>query len=146
MGVLMLEQIGTDLVPTWNTPLTTRQYMWFNKQKKQKMEVIQNYVPTSKAQLIQMAMYVNNGDLHKAQEMFDFYAKNLELPDFDPVSPTFMQQFKANASGIFSWIKENQGDLINGYQFIQSIIKNKGALPTMLEEAADGAPLPPINE
>ena len=68
--------------------------LWFNKDKKKKMEFIQNYVPTSKAQLLQVAMYFNKGDIAKAQEMFDYYSKNLNLPDFDPVSPTFMQQVR----------------------------------------------------
>lgn len=117
--------------------------LWFNgKFNKKKMEYIQNYVPTSKAQLLQVAMYFNNGDIKKAQEMFDYYAKNLDLPDFDPISPTFMQQVKSNASDLFGWIKENQGDIIQGVQFIQSVIKNKGVIPPVSVEE----PLPPINE
>jgi UPF0288 family protein (methanogenesis marker protein 3) len=119
--------------------------LWFNKDKKKKMEFIQNYVPTSKAQLLQVAMYFNKGDIQKAQEMFDFYAKNLDLPDFDPVSPTFMQQVKSNASDIYGWIKENQGDIVQGYQLIYSIIKNKGALPVGEPTGTVVEPLPPIN-
>ena len=118
--------------------------LWFNKEKRKKMEFIQNYVPTSKAQLLQVAMYFNKGDISKAQEMFDFYAKNLDLPDFDPIAPTFMQQMKSNASDIFTWVKENQGDIVQGYQLIYSIIKNKGALPIATDATAE--PLPPINE
>lgn len=118
--------------------------LWFNKEKKKKMEFIQNYVPTSKAQLLQVAMYFNKGDLQKAQEMFDFYAKNLQLPDFDPVAPTFMQQVRSNAVDLFSWIKENQEDIVNGYEFVRSIIANKGAIPPVAQEVAE--PLPPINE
>ena len=117
--------------------------LWFNKKKKQKMEFIQNYVPTSKAQLIQVAMMYNNGDLKKAQEMFDFYSKNLDLPNFDPVAPTFMQQMRSGASDLFTWIKENQGDIVNGYEFVRSIIANRGALPPV---EAEPNPLPPINE
>lgn len=119
--------------------------LWFNrKEKRKKMEFIQNYVPTSKAQLLQVAMYFNKGDIQKAQEMYDFYAKNLDLPDFDPIAPTFMQQLKSNAVDVFGWIKENQGDIVQGYQLIYSIIKNKGALPIAPEATAE--PLPPINE
>lgn len=118
--------------------------LWFNKERKKKMEFIQNYVPTSKAQLLQVAMYMNKGDTQKAQEFFDFYSKNLDLPDFDPVSPTFMQQVKTGATDIFSWIKENQGDIVKGYQMVYSIIKNKGELPIVPEAPAE--PLPPINE
>ena len=110
------------------------------------MEFIQHYVPTSKAQLLQVAMYYHNGDLQKAQEMFDFYDRNLNLPDFDPVEPTFMQQMKQTAGGLFDWIKTNQTDLVNGYQFVQQLIQNKGVLPSIVadtEETAD--PLPEIN-
>ena len=117
--------------------------MWFNKDKKKKMEFIQNYVPTSKAQLLQVAMYFNKGDIAKAQEMFDYYSKNLNLPDFDPVSPTFMQQVKGNAMDFFSWMKENQDDIVKGYQLIYGIIKNKGELPAMV---APAEPLPNIND
>ena len=106
------------------------------------MEFIQNYVPTSKAQLIQVAMFYNNGDIQKAQEMFDFYSRNLQLPYFDPVAPTFMQQIRGNFSDFYNWIKENQGDIVQGYQFIQSIVKNKGVVPAIEEDT----PLPPINE
>ena len=115
----------------------------FNKDKKRKMEFIQNYVPTSKAQLLQVAMYFNKGDIQKAQEMFDFYAKNLDLPDFDPVSPTLMQQVKTGAADLFSWIKNNQEDLVNGYSIVRSIIANKGALPIA---NAPSEPLPNIND
>lgn len=109
------------------------------------MEFIQNYVPTSKAQLLQVAMFLNRGNVEKAQEMFDFYEKNLNLPDFDPVAHTFMQQVKGGASDLFSWIKENQGDLIQGYQFIHSVIKNKGELP-VISDVPTGEPLQPIND
>ena len=122
--------------------------LWFNrKERKKKMEFIQNYVPTSKAQLIQVAMYMNKGDVQKAQEFVDFYAKNLDLPDFDPIAPTFMQQVKGGASELFTWLKENQGDIVQGYQFIQSIIKNRGEVPSFASDNSPaGDPLPPINE
>ena len=111
------------------------------------MEFIQNFVPTSKAQLLQVAMYFNKGDIQKAQEMFDFYNKNLNLPDFDPVASTFMQQVKNNAVDVFTWIKENQGDLLQGYEMIRSVILNKGAIPPIADTTGVvEAPIPPINE
>ena len=108
------------------------------------MDVLKNFVPTSKAQLIQVAMYMNKGDVAKAQEFFDFYAKNLDLPDFEPVAPTFIQQLKDNAAGLFGFIKENKDDLMQGYQIVQGIIKNKGELIATLPD--EGSPLPPINK
>lgn len=118
--------------------------IWFNKESKKKMEFIKSYIPTSKAQLVQVAMWYHGGDVKKAQEFVDFYTKNMTLPDFDPIQPTFMQQVKANASGLFSWIKENQGDIIQGYQFIHGIIKNKGAI--LAEDIPQTEELPPINQ
>lgn len=117
--------------------------LWFNSQKKKKMEFIQNYVPTSKAQLIQVAMWYHNGNVEKAQEMVDFYTKNMTLPDFDPVAPTLMQQIRGSVSDLYSWIKENQGDIVQGYQFIQNIIKNKGVI---VPDVPSDTPLPSINE
>ena len=108
------------------------------------MEFIQNYVPTSKAQLLQVAMYFNRGDIRKAQEMFDFYAKNLDLPDFDPVTPTFMQQVRTNASDLFAWLRDNKDDIAQGYDFVRSVIQNRGTIPPVAEDSP--TPLPPINE
>lgn len=121
--------------------------LWFNsKEKRKKMEFIQNFVPTSKAQLIQVAMWFYKNDIQKAQEMVDFYTKNLQLPDFDPVAPTFMQQMKGGLSDFYTFIKENQEDLLQGYQFIHGLIKNRGEMPfeATVEKATES--LPPINE
>ena len=108
------------------------------------MEFIQSYIPTSKAQLLQVAMWYHKGDVGKAQEMVDFYTKNMSLPDLDPVQPTVMQQIRGNVSDLYTWVKENQGDLVQGWQFISSLIKNKGMIPA--GEAAGTEALPPINE
>jgi len=119
---------------------------WFNTKTRKKMEFIQHYIPTSKAQLIQVAMYMHNGDTQKAQELFDFYNKNLNLPDFDPVPPTFLQQAKDTVGGFFAWVKENQNELVNGCQFISTLIQNKGILPTIATGAEEAAePLEDIN-
>ena len=118
--------------------------LWFKDKKR--MEFIQTFIPTSKAQLIQVAMWYHKGDMMKAQQMVDFYTKNIpNLPDFDPVQPTIMQQLKSGATGLFNFIKENQSDLLTGYEIIQGIIQNKGLLPTIGATAAEEA-LDPINE
>ena len=117
--------------------------LWFKDKKR--MEFIQTFIPTSKAQLIQAAMWYCKGDMQKAQEMVDFYTKNMpKLPDFDPVQPSFMQQMKSGVADLYTWIKENQGDLVTGYQFIQSVIQNKGVIPQVAEAAEEA--LPSINE
>lgn len=121
--------------------------LWFKDRKR--MEFIQSYIPTSKAQLIQAAMWYYKGDMQKAQEMVDFYTKNMNLPDFDPVKPTWVEQMKSGASDLFSFLKDNQSDIANGYEFVRSIIANRGVLPSLGEEAAataaEAEPLPEIN-
>jgi hypothetical protein len=54
-----------------------------------------------------------------------------------------MQQVKGNAMDFFSWMKDNQDDIVKGYQLIYGIIKNKGELPAMV---APAEPLPNIND
>ena len=107
------------------------------------MEFIQNYVPTSKAQLLQVAMWYHNGDIKKAQEMVDYYTKNMELPDFDPVRPTLIQQVKDNVGGLYSWVKENQVDLVNGWQMIRGLLKGENVADATV--AVAGEALPEIN-
>ena len=121
---------------------------WFNNEEKRKrMDFIQSYVPTSKAQLIQVSMWYHRGDIEKAQEMVDFYTKNIpNLPDFDPKPQTFMQQARESAKGLFGWVKENQSDIVNGYNFIQTLIQNKGVLPNIGSDAVEAEEaLEPIN-
>lgn len=118
--------------------------IWFNKERKIKMDFIQNFRPTSKIQLLQVCQWYHNGDVKKAQEMFDYYAKNIDLPDFDPVAPSTMEQVKTMAGGLYNWIKENQNEIATGYQFISTIIQNKGILPKIAETAEEA--LPSINE
>lgn len=121
--------------------------LWFNrKEKRKKMDFIQSFIPTSKAQLIQVAMWYHKGDVQKAQEFVDFYTKNMELPDLDPVAPSLIEQVKSNASGLYAWIKENQSEIVQGWQFVQGIIKNRGMIPSALDSAGTAGALPPINE
>ena len=80
--------------------------------------------------------------------MYDFYAKDIELPDFDPVPPTWQQQVKDGANGLMGWLKENQNTLLQGYEFFRQIIVNKGQLPAIasdVEEVAESEQIPSIN-
>lgn len=120
--------------------------MIWNNEKRRKMEFIKHYIPTSKAQLLQMAMYLSDGDMKRAQELFDFYNKNLNLPDFDPVPPSFFQQAKDTAGGFMAFIKENKDDLLNGYQVVSTLIQNRGILPAAFTGAGEAEePLEDIN-
>lgn len=111
------------------------------------MELLQDFRPTSKVQLKQFCQWYYRGDIKKAQELYEYYAKDIELPDFDPIPPSWQQQLKDNANGLMSWIKENQGTLTQGYEYIRQIIANKSVLPKIAEEAEEAAaPLEDINQ
>lgn len=109
------------------------------------MELLRNFVPTSKAQLLQVSIFLNKGDLEKAQQMFDFYSKNLDLPDFDPIQPNWVDNTKSTVNGLLSWFKENKDEIAQGYDFIRSVIQSRGALPPVIPPETP-SPLPPINE
>lgn len=112
------------------------------------MEFIKSFKPTSKMQLKQVCQWYCNGDIKKAQEMYEYYAKDIELPDFDPVPETWQQSVKNNANGLMGWLRENKDTLSQGYQLLYQIIANKGKLPTSLgdaEEIIEDESIPSIN-
>jgi len=120
--------------------------MWlkiFNNDRRME-EFLQNFVPTSKMQLKKTCLWYTHGDIKKAQEMFEYYSKDLNLPDFDPVQPSVFDQVKDNSLGLFNWIKENRDDIINTIQYVSSLIQNKGIIPAVDNPTAEV--LPPINE
>lgn len=122
---------------------------WFNRKNKERMDFITNFKPTSKVQLKQACQWYCNGDFKKAQEMYDFYAKDIDLPDFDPIPPTWQQQVKDGANGLLGWFKENQNTLSQGYELIRQLIVNKGQLPAIVSDAEEieesAEPIPSIN-
>lgn len=103
---------------------------------------MEGFVPASKMQLKRFCLMACNGDPKKAQEMYDYYAKDITLPDFDPVTPSTFTQVKDGFKDFMSFVRENQNELVQGYSFIQQLIANKGALPPV---APPSESLPPIN-
>ena len=122
--------------------------LWLSGKQKERMDFIQNFRPTSKIQLKQICQWYCNGDIKRAQEMYDYYTKDIQLPDFDPVQPTTIQQLKESANDLMNWVNKNQNTLVQGYEFIRQLIVNKGALPVINaveKEAEVSESLPPIN-
>ena len=118
---------------------------WF-KNKQKKLEMIQAIRPTSKATLKIQCLFACKGDIDEATKLYDFFAADMpNLPDYDPVQPTWVDNTKDVANGIFGWIKENQNTLAQGYEFIRNIVQNK-TLPEVPLSAPPIEPLPPIND
>ena len=105
--------------------------------------------PTSKATLKMQCLVIAKADIDEATKLYDYFAKDMpDLPDYDPAPATWLDNTKQTANDLMAWLKENQSTLVQGYDFIHSIIANRGALPPL--SAGDGSavaePLPPINE
>lgn len=101
--------------------------------------------PTSKATLKMQCLMVCKGNIDEALKLYDFFAKDMpDLPDFDPVPPTWQQNTAQTVNGIMAWLKENSGTIQQAYSMVQQIIANKGVLPIAPEPPA-AEPLPPIN-
>ena len=107
--------------------------------------MIRTIRPTSKATLkIQCLMISKN--VEEANKLYDYFAKDMpELPDYDPVQPTWMDNTKQTANGIMAWIGENKDTLAQVYEFIRGAIQNRTLPPIATEAPAAAEPLPPIN-
>jgi len=113
--------------------------MIWSREKKKKMEAIQNWMPQSKAELLQMALWFHKGNIAEAQKMVDYYAKNIELPDVTPVPPKFIDNAKATVNDTLGWIRENQDTISQVVDFVRGIISKRVA------PHSNTTPLPPIN-
>lgn len=114
--------------------------MFWNRNKINK-EMIRAINPTSKASLKMQCLLVSNGDIDKAERLYDFMAKDMpDLPMFDPVQPTTMQQIKDGAANTMNWIKENKDDIMDWVGFVKGMFSKGGTPPT-----PPSASLPPIN-
>ena len=87
-------------------------------QKNINMAVIQ---PTSKLTLKITCLHACGNDLDKAEKLYDFIAKDMELPDFDPQKPTAMEQARDMVGSAISWVRNNRDDIIGVWNFIQSM-------------------------
>lgn len=98
--------------------------------------------PTSKASLKMQCLLVSNGDVDKAERLYDFMAKDMpDLPMFDPIQPTTLQQVKETAVQTVSWVNENKENIMDWVGIIKGIFsKNPTVVPS-----APSTPLPPIN-
>ena len=108
--------------------------------KKRLIDKLSMIKPTSKAALKQQCLFLSNLNVEKAEKMYDFLTKGMEnIPDVEPSTKSFIQNFGEQANGVFGWLRENKDMLGEGVDFIKGIIASrKGGVPP-------ATPLPPIN-
>ena len=122
--------------------------MLFFKRNKIKKDMIQNIRPTSKAALKMQCLYSCNGDIEKADKLYSYMIKDMEdLPTYDIVPPSSMQQFKEGAIQTFGWINQNQDTIMNWIGMIKDMFGRGGnnGMPPM-PNAAPASPIPSINQ
>ena len=100
-------------------------------------------VTTSKMTLKASCIRACNGDIEKAERLYDFFAKDIaNLPDFDTPVPSTFDQIKGMAEDIFGWVDKNQDKIVGAYNFIQNM---RGGT-TIVTPSAPPAGVPPIPE
>lgn len=118
------------------------------KKKQRRMKMAQQGLsPSSKASLKMQCLLCTKGDIKEATELYNYFVADMpDIPDFEPVQPTFMDNTKNVVNGLLAWFKENQDTVLQAYSFVQQLIANKGKLPTITPDTPTAAPLSPINE
>jgi hypothetical protein len=96
---------------------------------------------SSKIAMKMSCLAAARGDVRQAQQVYDFLAEGIaDIPDFTPQQPTTMQQAARTAQSIFSWLKDNQSDLQQAWQFVSQL---RGTVQTTTVPT-DIPPLPKV--
>lgn len=119
--------------------------MLFHRHKIKK-EMIRMLRPTSKATLKTQCLLISNGDIDKAQKLYDFYAKDMpDMPLYDAPQPTWLDNTKSTLTDMFGFLGDHKDEILQGWEMI------RGLFGRTAEDTADAvedvaADLPPINE
>lgn len=106
--------------------------------------MIQAIRPTSKSTLKMQCLMMSNGDIDKAERLYDYMAKDMDdLPLFDTPQPTTMQQVKTGAVETIQWLNENQNQIMNWVAIIKQLFGGNGSVPPV--PPASTNIIPPIN-
>lgn len=82
---------------------------------------------TSKIALKLSCLEVCENDIKAADELYNYIAQGLELPDTDPPIPSRLDQIKRGADDIISWLGSHKDDLMQGYALIKGLIPSQAA-------------------
>ena len=77
---------------------------------------------TSKISLKLSCLDVCENDIKAADELYNYIAQGLDLPDNDPPTPSRLEQIKRGADDIISWLGGHKDDFMLGYVLIKGLI------------------------
>ena len=80
---------------------------------------------TSKIVLKLSCLEVCGNDIKDAEELYNYIAQGLDLPDTDPPTPSRLDQIKRGADDIISWLGSHTDDLMQGYALIKGLIPSQ---------------------
>ena len=96
---------------------------------------------TSKEALKRTALMASGYDIKKATELYDFFAKDINLPDTDPILPSTLDQIRDTAAGVFQWGEQNQEKIIGGVNLVlQMMGKDPIGIPPVVPTEMPAAP------
>ena len=114
--------------------------MLFNRKEFHNMEMIRT---TSKDALKRSLMQMYQGDVATMERMYDFYMKDMQnVPDFDPVAPSMLQQAKTTIGDLFGWADANQEKLVGAYNLFRAM--KSGEPISAVSTATPVADVPPL--
>ena len=120
--------------------------MFWNRMKIKK-EMIQTIKPTSKTSFKTQCLLMANGDIEKAERLYDFFIKDMQdLPIFDLVQPSTATQIKDMVIDGFSWANENQDLIMKWINFGKGLLSRKDIPVNSMSETTTINPLPSINQ
>ena len=120
--------------------LKNRYDMLFNRKEFHNMEMIRT---TSKDALKRSLMQMYQGDVATMERMYDFYMKDMQnVPDFDPVAPSMLQQAKTTIGDLFGWADANQEKLVGAYNLFRAM--KSGEPISAVGASAPVADVPPL--
>lgn len=109
----------------------------FGKDNKVVVQNLSGIRATSKLSLKLSCLAISNGDLDKAMKMYDFFIKDMELPDVEPIPPTKFETIKHSVNEVSGMIKDNKDDLMDLVGFIMGLVGKKAPI-------ASGGNIPPL--
>lgn len=122
--------------------------MIFRRKPKIDYKAMANIVPTSKFDLKMQCIAIARGNVDEAEKLYKFLAGDISIPDITPPTPTVMQQMKDTIGGLFGFVKENQSDFVQAYNYIQAIRNGAPMQAANIANAAQTAQaateLPPL--
>lgn len=114
--------------------------MFFRRKHKLDLEAMANIVPTSKFDLKMQCLAIARGSVEEAEKLYGFLAGDINIPDVSPPVPTLMDQVKESFGSLFGFVKENQGEIMQAYNLIQSMRSGTPAATV----GATATDLPPL--